>query len=195
MITIVNAGSGNIQSVQNAFFKLNIPTIITANYQEIQQAKKLVFPGVGNFGYVMENLLKSNLLDLLKEKIGNGTYFLGICIGMQILFQKSEESPSCNGLNLLNGEIKQFRRIKIPQIGWNKIEPIKDSEGILKEGYAYYVNSYYVQPKNLDIIVAKSKYSEIFPAAISYKNILAVQFHPEKSGKYGLQFLKRWASC
>jgi glutamine amidotransferase len=193
MIKIINIGSGNVQSVANAFAALKIQAQITTDRSEMQTASRLVLPGVGNFGYVMEQLIKENLDSMILQWIKQGKPFLGICVGLQVLFEGSEESPDITGLEVITGQVIKFKANKIPQIGWNKVIP-KNTD-LLETGYAYFVNSYYSKPKERNIIIAESEYNSIFPAAIQFRNVTAVQFHPEKSGLYGLRFLKRWAKC
>lgn len=192
-ITIIDYGSGNLQSVKKAFDYLRVKTKITSNPKEILNADKIVFPGVGNFGEAMKNLRKRKLLfPIKKELISQKKQYLGICLGLQLLFEESEESPNVKGLSIFQGKVKKFERGKIPQIGWNKVIPKKRGDEIFREGYAYFINSYYVVPENELIIAATTNYFGKFTSAIKYKNITGVQFHPEKSGSFGIEFLQRW---
>jgi imidazole glycerol-phosphate synthase subunit HisH len=192
MIAIIDYGSGNLKSVKKAFEKIGIDTIITNKKKEIEKANKIVLPGVGSFGFIMKKLKNKDLEKSIKKAIKNGKPYLGICLGMQILFEESEESPGVKGLGILKGKVKKFKKGKVPQIGWNKIIP---KNKIFKNDFFYFVNSFYVIPSNKKIIASTTKYFQNFASAIKYKNITAVQFHPEKSGKAGLKFLDRWIKC
>jgi imidazole glycerol-phosphate synthase subunit HisH len=192
MIAIIDYGSGNLKSVKKAFEKIGIDTIITNKKKEIEKADKIVLPGVGSFGFIMKKLKNKDLEKSIKKAIKNGKPYLGICLGMQILFEESEESPGVKGLGILKGKVKKFKKGKVPQIGWNKIIP---KNKIFKNDFFYFVNSFYVIPSDKKIIASTTKYFQNFASAIKYKNITAVQFHPEKSGKAGLKFLDRWIKC
>ena len=190
MIAIIDYGSGNPGSVKKAFDYLGEESIITSNVDEIIAAERVVFPGVGNFGNVMQEIKKKKIDQTIKQVIEMGKPFLGICIGLQILFEESEESLGVKGLSIFKGRCIKFTKAKIPQIGWNKIIPKKDS--IFNESYMYFVNSYYVVPENKSIIATETDYYNKFTSAIQKNNITATQFHPEKSGKLGLEILKLW---
>ena len=137
----------------------------------------------------MKNLTEKNLIEPIKETVLKGTPFLGICLGLQILFEKSEEAPNVDGLGILKGEVKKFQQGKIPQIGWNKIETTKNNS-FLTNNYFYFVNSYYVKPQDENITSSYCEYYTKFCASIEKDNLTAVQFHPEKSGEIGLKILK-----
>ncbi len=185
MIGIIDCGTGNITSVKNALIKLGEETkVVTGGISEFD---KIILPGVGAFGFMMESLRKKKVDIEIKEFIQSGKPFLGICLGMQVLFEESEESPGIKGLEILKGKVVRFKEGKVPQVGWNKIE--NDEE------YAYFVNSYYAVPEEKSIIKATSDYYVKFPSSIRYGNITAFQFHPEKSGKYGLKLIERWLKC
>jgi len=193
MITIIDYGAGNLKSVKNALDYLNADSIITDKPQDIIKADRLILPGDGSFGYMMENLEKKDLVKPIKEFINSNKKFLGICLGMQGLFEESEESPNVKGLSIFKGKVVKFREGKVPQIGWNKIFPKQKS--IFKEDFMYFVNSYYAVPKDNSIIAAITSYNGNFASAILSDNITAMQFHPEKSGKAGIELLKRWLKC
>ncbi len=193
MITVIDYGVGNIKSVQKAFTKMGIKSIISTESQKIEEATKLVLPGVGNFGDVMQELRKLGFDKILITKIQEETPFLGICVGMQILFETSSEAEGINGLGIFRGRVQKFTQGKIPHIGWNEIIPRKSR--VLKKGYVYFANSFYVVPKDDSIISAETDYFVRFPSAIEKDKITAFQFHPEKSGIFGLNILKRWAKC
>ncbi len=188
---IVDYDAGNLRSVANMMTFLNVPFEITSDKDVILNADKIIFPGQGHFAQAMNNLEKKGLVSVIKECCANGTPFLGICIGLQILFEKSEEAPNVQGLGIFKGEVKRFTQGKIPQIGWNKVIPTENNIYI-PESYFYYVNSYYVVPEDSRIISAYTDYNGKFCAAVQSKNVTAVQFHPEKSSEAGLKFFKNW---
>ena len=190
MIAIIDYGAGNANSVKNALDYLGYSSFITSEPDKILKAGKTVFPGVGNFGDVMKELKERKLDAAIKKYVEAKKPFLGICIGLQVLFEGSEESPRLKGLGIFKGKVVKFRKGKIPQIGWNKIE-----SKTIGEGYAYFVNSYYAVPEDKKIIESTSDYNGKFTAAIKQDNVLATQFHLEKSGKFGLKILKKWLEC
>ena len=192
MIGIIDYGAGNLRSVQNALEYLEVESRIVSTPNEIAACDRLILPGDGSFGFMMENLEKKNLIGALKTSISKGKPFLGICLGMQALFESSDESPGAKGLGIFKGRVMKFRTGKIPQIGWNLIA---SENPRLEDDSFYFVNSYVVVPDDLTIIAALSDYYGPFVSAIRSKNILAVQFHPEKSGTAGLALLRRWLSC
>lgn len=193
MIAIIDYGAGNLKSVKNTLDYLKVDSKITSNPEEIENAGRIIFPGVGAFGFLMASLRNKRLEEPLKKSIQKGTPFLGICLGLQVLFEKSEESQGVYGLRIFKGKVCKFKKGKVPQIGWNKVVPTK--KGIFKEGYAYFVNSYYVIPEDKRIIASKTNYFGDFASSIQYKNVTAVQFHPEKSGDFGIELLRRWLKC
>lgn len=193
MITLVDYGAGNLKSVRNALEHLGQKCRASSEPEEILDADRLVFPGVGSFGFMMASLRKKGSDAAIRDYISSGRPFLGICLGLQALFEESEESIGVSGLGIFKGKSVRFTAGKVPQIGWNKITPVKN--GLFREGYAYFVNSYYVVPEDGSIIAAKTDYSLEFASAIQYRNITAVQFHPEKSGEFGIRILERWLKC
>lgn len=188
---IVDYEAGNLRSVANMLSYLDVPFEITSDGEKILNASRIIFPGQGHFAQAMNNLEKKGLVPVIHNACKNGIPFLGICIGLQILFEKSEEAPGVSGLGILEGEVKKFTKGKIPQIGWNKVVPVENNKHF-KEDYFYYVNSYYVVPKDENIIAAYTDYNGKFCAAVQKENITAVQFHPEKSSEAGLTFFKNW---
>ena len=193
MIAIVDYGAGNLKSVKNALDYLDVDSIITDDIKNIKKADRIILPGDGSFGYMMENLEKKDLVNPIKNFIKSGKPFLGICLGLQGLFEESEESPKVKGLSIFKGKVLKFRKGKVPQIGWNKIFP--KQKNIFKEDFMYFVNSYYVVPKDNSITATITDYNGNFVSAIESNNITAMQFHPEKSGKAGIELLKRWLKC
>lgn len=200
MITIVDYGMGNLKSLANAFEFLGENVNFARNSNEIMQAQKLVFPGVGHFGKAKEILEKRGLDKAICKSIENKIPFLGICLGFQLLFEKSEEAPRIKGLGIFKGRVFKFKNRRIPHMGWNQIALQKKSPlfgGIENQTFVYFMHSFYVFPKEKGIVVATTNYGEDFCSAISSKNIFGVQFHPEKSGYIGLKILKNFSklSC
>lgn len=189
-IVIIDYGAGNIKSITNVLDKLKVKYIVSSDIKTILNAGKIIFPGQGSFAQAIDNLTKKNLIEPIKTIINRNVPFLGICLGLQILFEKSEEAPNVKGLGIFKGSVKKFRQGKIPHIGWNKVFP-KD-EKFLKEDFYYYVNSYYVEPDDEKLIYATTNYHGNFCCAIKKDNLIAVQFHPEKSAKNALPFFEKF---
>ena len=196
MIAIIDYGAGNLQSVKNALDYLKVKSVITSNANEIIKAKKVIFPGVGSFGDGIRALNELDLIDPIMKAIEDNKPFLGICLGMQVLFEKSEESPGVEGLGIFEGTVRKFKGdLKIPQIGWNQLKIQKESglfEGVEDKSFFYFVHSYYVNPEDKDIVLATTDYGREFVSAIEKDNIFALQFHPEKSGEIGLKILENF---
>lgn len=193
MITIINYGSGNLKSIRNGFLKIGEDAVISDDIYHMEKSDALILPGVGAFGNAMKQL--ENYKDLIKTHINSGKPFLGICLGQQILFTKSEESEGVKGLDVLKGDVVRLEEgMKIPHMGWNNLK-IKNKCVLFKEvdnEYMYFVHSYYVKPKDENIIAATTNYGVEIPAAICKENVFATQFHPEKSGERGLKILKNF---
>ncbi|MBU4534929.1 MAG: imidazole glycerol phosphate synthase subunit HisH [Euryarchaeota archaeon] len=193
MISIIDYGSGNLKSIKNGFSKIGVDSLVTDNAGMIKDAEALVLPGVGAFGAAMGNLHKYQ--DLIFEHIELGKPFLGVCLGLQLLFSHSQESSKIQGLNIFPGEVVRLPPDnKIPHMGWNQLKIIKNCpilEGIGSE-YVYFVHSYYVVPENNDVVAAVAEYGIDVPAVLCRDNVYATQFHPEKSGKSGLDILKNF---
>ena len=198
MITIIDYGSGNLKSIKNGFKKINATATVSSSLKDINDAEALVLPGVGAFGNAMDNLIKYE--NSIEDHISNGKPFLGVCLGLQVLFSSSEESPNVKGLDIFKGEVLHFpdlvkeNGLKIPQMGWNQLEiksncPILDN---VNNNFMYFVHSYFVNPEDKNIIAATVNYCIDVPAVICKENIFATQFHPEKSGEKGLQILKNF---
>lgn len=201
MIAIIDYGAGNLQSVQKALDFIGAKNLITDSKSEIEAADAVILPGVGSFGDAMDCLTKSGLLDTVRAAALSDTPFLGICLGLQMLFEKSEESVGVAGLSVLEGEVRRFPKeigLKIPQIGWNSLEIVPDCplySGVPNGAYVYFVHSYYLAAKNRENVAATAEYGITFDASAMdvRKNLYATQFHPEKSGAVGLQILKNFA--
>jgi imidazole glycerol phosphate synthase glutamine amidotransferase subunit len=191
MIAILDSGAGNLQSALNALKKIDVECKLVAEPELLAQADKVLFPGVGSWGAVMNRLRERGFYDAIRELIAAGKPYFGICMGLQVLFERSEEDEG-EGLSVFPGSVVKFKTPKVPQIGWNLSET--DGEGVLKTGYFYFINSYHVKPEDEGIIAAKAVYmGEKFVAAVRHENVTAVQFHPEKSAHDGLELLRRWA--
>lgn len=191
MITIIDYEAGNLKSICNMLDFLGKRYQISSNPKEIEKAKSIIFPGQGHFAQSMTNLETKNLIDPIKTAIANDSKFLGICVGLQVLFEKSEEAPGVSGLGIIKGEVKKFTEGKIPQIGWNQIKTTKNNS-YLNDDYFYFVNSYYVVPDDESVISSICNYHIDFTASIEHKNLTALQFHPEKSSDAGVKFFKKW---
>lgn len=191
MITIIDYEAGNLKSITNMLNFLGEEYRISSNPDEIENAEKIIFPGQGHFAQAMKNLEKKNLIKPIKKAIDNNAKFLGICLGLQVLFDNSEEAPGVEGLGIIKGEVKKFTEGKIPQIGWNQIKTTENNH-YLEDDYFYFVNSYYVAPEDKNVISSICNYKIDFAASIEYKNLTAVQFHPEKSSEAGIRFFKKW---
>lgn len=202
MIAIIDYGAGNIESVENALDFLKVKYKLTTKKEGIGKADKIILPGVGAFGDAMKSLEKFNLINTIKKNILDGKPYLGICLGLQALFEKSEESRGINGLEIFKGDVTKLkdRKLKIPQIGWNSIIINKKNKNnlllknIKNNSYFYFVHSYYVKPKDKSIILTETEYGERFVSGIAKDNIYGVQFHPERSGDIGLKLLKNFCN-
>lgn len=188
---IVDYNAGNLKSIGNMLTYLGEDFLISSQSSDLKNAKRIIFPGQGHFRQAVENLQKKDLIDPIKAAITAGKPFLGICLGLQILFEKSEEAPDFEGLCILKGEVKKFTKGKVPQIGWNRIKTTKNNS-FLKDDFFYFVNSFYVVPQDKNIISSVTNYNIEFCSSIQKDNLTAVQFHPEKSAKAGMEFFKLW---
>ncbi len=200
MIAIIDYDAGNLRSVEKALLYIGKECIVTRNPEEIRRADKVILPGVGAFADAMKNLHNFGLVDVIKETVGENKPFLGICLGLQLIFASSEESPGVVGLDLLPGKIVRIPDgpgLKIPHIGWNSIE-IKQSSrllnGIPNGSYVYFVHSYYLQAGNEMDVAASTEYGVHIHAAVEHGNLFATQFHPEKSGEIGLKILENFSN-
>lgn len=199
MIVIVDYGMGNLQSVQKGFEKVGSKALVSRDIKDINSAAKLVLPGVGAFPECMKNLTKFGLVESILDFLKSGKPFLGICLGLQLLFDESEEFGLNRGLEVIPGKVRAFRRdmgLKIPHMGWNQVIFKKDIaifDGIDNESFFYFVHSYYVEPKQLSDTASETNYGIMFTSAIARGNIFALQFHPEKSQKNGLKILANFA--
>ena len=196
MIVLIDYGVGNLYSVEKAVAYVGGDVKISSSADDIVRAEKIILPGVGAFGDCMKNLEATGLIPTIKAEISAGKPILGICVGMQILFAGSEESPCVDGLKIFSGQVRKIRAgdLKIPHMGWNSIK-FGDSKlfnGLSGSPYFYFVHSYHAAPDDKNIIAATTTYGEEVTAAIEFENIFATQFHPEKSGDVGLHVLKNF---
>ena len=198
MIAILDYDAGNIKSVEKALQKLGQEVIITRDAEEILSADKVILPGVGAFGDAMNNLRKYGLDQVIYQVVENETPFLGICLGLQLLFEKSDESVGAKGLGILQGEICRIpdkEGLKIPHMGWNSLHLQHDGRlfaGLPEDSYVYFVHSYYLKAEDESIVKATTEYSTHIHASVEQGNVFACQFHPEKSSDVGLQILRNF---
>ena len=198
MIAIIDYDAGNIKSVEKALLSMGETPVLTRDPEVILQSDHIILPGVGSFGDAMENLNKFGLIDVIHEAINRKIPFLGICLGLQLLFESSEETPGVAGLGILKGKIVRIPEgpgLKIPHMGWNSLNVREGAslfKGLEKEPYVYFVHSYYLQAKDPKIVAATAEYGVIIHASVEKENVFACQFHPEKSSKTGLAILKNF---
>ncbi len=198
MIAVVDYGMGNLRSVQKAVEKVGFDSVLVDSPEGLEGVEKVVLPGVGAFRDAMQGLRDRGLIDPILRHIREEKPFLGICLGLHVLFTESEEDGPCKGLGVIPGKVVKFRGngLRIPHMGWNQVSFKKDvpiTKGIPQDSYMYFVHSYYVCPDNPDEIAAVTEYGGEFPSAICKGNIFATQFHPEKSQANGLALIKNFA--
>jgi glutamine amidotransferase len=201
VIAIIDYGVGNLRSVEKAFEFIGYEACVSSNKDFILNADAVVLPGVGAFADAMQKLEKSGMLKIVREATISGRPFLGICLGMQMLFEHSQEGGEMvKGLDIFKGSIKQLPGgvgLKVPHMGWNCLDVKNDCilfRGLPGRSYVYFVHSYYLEAGSRDIVSAVSDYGIEFDAAVARENVFGTQFHPEKSGEVGLKILKNWAS-
>lgn len=196
MLTIVDYGVGNLRSVYMAFRRLGCEAHIATTAGEIRQASALVLPGVGAFGDAMGNLHALAMTDELCAALRSGVPFLGICLGLQLLFEVSEELGENRGLGVLAGKVRRFSTgLKVPQMGWNQVKQVQPSplwQGIADQSYTYFVHSYYVAPEDPSVIIGSTEYGGAYTSAVAQDNMYAIQFHPEKSQDVGESILRNF---
>ena len=197
MIVLIDYGVGNLRSFEKALSSVGGDVTLTSDADQISAAEKIVLPGVGHFGDGMSGLIERGLVDPIIECVKQKKPFLGICLGMQLLFSGSDEAPGAGGLNLLPGVVRMFdgNSIKIPQIGWNQINPTGDSqilEGIQAGSYAYFNHGYYCEPFKGENIFATTEYGIEYASVVGQENLYGVQYHPEKSQNIGLKILRNF---
>ncbi|HEV3340099.1 MAG TPA: imidazole glycerol phosphate synthase subunit HisH [Pirellulales bacterium] len=201
MIAIVDYGMGNLRSVQKGFEKIGHAAAVTSDPDVIRAASKIVLPGVGAFGDAMQELGRRSLVEPVKQAIAEGKPFLGICLGLQLLFDVSYEGGRHEGLGVLPGEVVRFdlpHEYKVPHMGWNQLDirrPAPILAGLAGGTHVYFVHSYYAVPRDRDDIAAETSYGQTFTSVVWRGNVFATQFHPEKSQADGLQILRNFAGC
>lgn len=198
MVAIIDYDAGNIKSVEKALLYLGEEAVITRDRDAILRADRVILPGVGAFGDAMDKLRTYGLDKVIQEVVGQNTPFLGICLGLQLLFESSEESEGVEGLGILKGKVVRLPEesdLKIPHIGWNSLKypnPGRLFTGIAEDSYVYFVHSYYLQAKDSSIVTATTEYGTLIHASVEQGNVFACQFHPEKSSEVGMQILKNF---
>lgn len=198
MIAIIDYDAGNIKSVEKALISLSQDAVITRDRNLILSADHVILPGVGNFSDAMEKLSHYEIIPVIEDVCKNGTPFLGICLGLQLMFESSEEAPGVKGLSLLEGKVVKIpdgEYKKIPHMGWNDLTLINNGrlfKGIEANPYVYFVHSYYLKAKDESIVKATTNYNTLIHAAVEKDNIFACQYHPEKSSDTGLKMLKNF---
>lgn len=198
MVAIIDYDAGNIKSVEKALLYLGEEAVITRDRDAILRAERVILPGVGAFGDAMDKLRTYGLDKVIQEVVGQNTPFLGICLGLQLLFESSEESEGVEGLGILKGKVVRLPEesdLKIPHIGWNSLKYPNSGRlftGIAEDSYVYFVHSYYLQAKDPSIVTATTEYGTLIHASVEQGNVFACQFHPEKSSEVGMQILKNF---
>lgn len=198
MIGIIDYDAGNIRSVEKALSYLGEKTVVSRNPETLKNADKVILPGVGSFGQAMENLHRYELVPVIRDMIEDGKPFLGICLGLQLLFESSEESPGAEGLGILKGKILKIPSspgLKIPHMGWNSLHLENNGRlfrGVPENSYVYFVHSFYLKAEDETIVKASTEYGTHIHASVEQGNVFACQFHPEKSSEVGLKILKNF---
>lgn len=198
LIAIIDYDAGNIKSVEKAMQSLGEVPVVTRDREEILSADKVILPGVGSFGDAMEKIRSYGLEEVIHEVVAKKTPFLGICLGLQLMFERSDECEGVKGLGILKGEILRIpdkEGLKIPHIGWNSLKFPNEGrlfKGLKEDSYVYFVHSYYLKAEEPEIVTATTEYSTLIHASVEKDNIFACQFHPEKSSDVGLTILKNF---
>lgn len=199
MIAIIDYDAGNLKSVEKALLALGEDVLVTRDREKLLAADKVILPGVGNFGDAMEKLKSYGLVSVIHELAEMGKPFLGICLGLQLLFERSDEAPGVEGLGILKGEIVRIpdgEDLKVPHIGWNSLHLQNDGRlfrNLPEEPYVYFVHSYYLKAEDPEIVKATTEYGVTIDASVEQGNVFACQFHPEKSSRVGLKILENFA--
>jgi glutamine amidotransferase len=196
-VAIIDYGVGNLRSVEKAFAVHGCAAVVSADEHVLRQAERLVLPGVGAFGACMEALAARGFDRLVRERVAGGTPLLGVCVGMQMLFEESEEFGASRGLGFLRGRVRRFSAdLVVPQVGWNQVRQRNSSplfEGIKDFAFFYFVHSYYCEPAETEVIAGETDYGVAYASVVARENLFGVQFHPEKSQKDGLRMLANFA--
>jgi imidazole glycerol-phosphate synthase subunit HisH len=198
-VVIIDYGVGNLRSVEKAFAATGCDALISGDEETLRTAQRLVLPGVGAFGACMKALKERGFDLLVREKASEGTPLLGVCVGMQMLFEESDEFGSTPGLGLLKGTVRRFgNELVVPHVGWNRIHQKREHalfEGIGDGAFCYFVHSFYCQPREQDVVVGETEYGQRYASVVARENICGVQFHPEKSQDVGLRMLRNFVRC
>jgi glutamine amidotransferase len=198
-VVIIDYGVGNLRSVEKAFAATGCDALISGDEETLRAAQRLVLPGVGAFGACMKALKERGFDLLVREKASEGTPLLGVCVGMQMLFEESDEFGSTPGLGLLKGTVRRFgNELVVPHVGWNRIHQKREHalfEGIGDGAFCYFVHSFYCQPREQDVVVGETEYGQRYASVVARENICGVQFHPEKSQDVGLRMLRNFVRC
>ena len=196
-VVIIDYGVGNLRSVEKAFAATGCDALISGDEETLRAAQRLVLPGVGAFGACMKALKERGFDLLVREKASEGTPLLGVCVGMQMLFEESDEFGSTPGLGLLKGTVRRFgNELVVPHVGWNRIHQKREHElfeGIEDGAFCYFVHSFYCQPREQDVVVGETEYGQRYASVVARGNICGVQFHPEKSQDVGLRMLRNFS--
>jgi len=198
-VAIIDYGVGNLRSVEKAFAATGHDALVTSDEEELRQASRLVLPGVGAFAACMSALRAHGLVNLVREQVAVGKPLLGVCVGMQMLFEESEEFGTSEGLGFIEGSVRRFddTKLVVPQVGWNQIRQRKAHSlfaGVEDDAFCYFVHSYYCEPASDDVIVGETDYGVQYASVVAKGNVCGVQFHPEKSQAVGLKMLANFAS-
>ena len=197
-VAIIDYGVGNLRSVEKAFAAIGHEAIVTGNLAELRKAQRLVLPGVGAFAACMTALREQGLINLVRDRAAGGVPLLGVCVGMQMLFEESDEFGTSPGLGLLKGRVRRFNDdLVVPQVGWNSIHQRRSHPlfaGIVDNAFCYFVHSYFCEPVNSAAVIGETEYGVNYASVVAEGNICGVQFHPEKSQEVGLRMLGNFAS-
>jgi len=198
-VAIIDYGVGNLRSVEKAFAAMGCDAVVSSDERELRTAERLVLPGVGAFGACMKALSERGFDRLVHEKAREGTPLLGVCVGMQFLFDESDQFGSTAGLGLLRGRVRRFKNdLVVPHVGWNRIHQKKPHpmfEGVVDGAFCYFVHSFYCEPDDETVIAGETDYGGRYASVVSQRNVSGVQFHPEKSQDVGLRMLRNFATC
>ena len=197
-VAIIDYGVGNLRSVEKAFAATGCDAVISSDEETLRAAQRLVLPGVGAFGACMKALKERGFDRLVLEKASEGTPLLGVCVGMQMLFEESDEFGSTAGLGLLKGSVRRFgNELVVPQVGWNRIQQKREHvlfDGVEDHSFCYFVHSFYCQPSDEEVVVGETEYGRRYASVVARGNICGVQFHPEKSQDIGLRMLRNFGA-
>ncbi|HEY8185189.1 MAG TPA: imidazole glycerol phosphate synthase subunit HisH [Pyrinomonadaceae bacterium] len=196
-VAIIDYGVGNLRSVEKAFAAMGCDAVVTSDRTKLRNASRLVLPGVGAFAACMRELGSRGFDELVRERANEGTPLLGVCVGMQMLFEESDEFGKTSGLGLLRGKVRRFGgELVVPQVGWNQVRQRRTHSllnGIADQAFFYFVHSYFCEADDSSVVLGETEYGQIYPSIVARENISGVQFHPEKSQSAGLRLLANFA--